>query len=156
MSVDFRAISAKKVQMNPMKTTYNRKIPSILMIGSEHQLLFNFPKMKFLPLLGPDKEILKFLRGKLPLPHNVNLNHDPNNPNNNSLHSNNNPNSPNVPLLPAFVILLCLIVLLSNLLNKVELWLTFSILLAISNPSLLLLPLDPDNPPQLLGPFNKL
>jgi len=99
MSVDFRAISVKMVQMNPMKTTYNGKIPSILMIGSEHQLPFNFPKMKFLPLPDPDKEILKFLKDSLkflkdslPLDPNPAL-WPPNNLNNNSQLSNNNPNA---------------------------------------------------------------
>ena len=55
MSVDFRAISPVK---NLMKTS-NRKIPSILMTGSELQLPFNFLTMKFPTLPGPDREFLK-------------------------------------------------------------------------------------------------
>ena len=135
MSVDFRAILAMK--NNLMKRTPYGKIPSILMIGSEHQLPFNFPKMKFLPLPDPDKEILKFLKDSLkflkdslPLDPNPAL---PKNLNNNSQLSNNNPNA--LPPPPS-VILLCAIVLhfnpLNLLPNKEALYKTFSTLLVIN------------------------
>ena len=91
MSVDFRAILVMK--NNLMKRIPYGKIPSILMIGSEHQLPFNFQKMKFLPLPDPDKEILKFLKDSLPLDLSNPALWPPNNLNNNSQLSNNNPNA---------------------------------------------------------------
>ena len=144
MSADFRAILPMKRIWDLMKTTSNGKIPSILMTGSELQLLFNFPTMKFPTLPGPDREFPK----PRDLLHLNNLNAPPNpnahpkspkghpnpSPNNNSTISNSNPN---VLLLPS-EIPVCSIGPQSNLPNNnnnnQELCKTFSTLYRVKKP----------------------
>ena len=141
MSVDFRAILPMKRIWDLMKTS-NGKIPSILMTGSELQLLFNFPTMKFPTLPGPDREFPK----PRDLLHLNNLNAPPNpnappkfpkghlSPNNSSTISNSNPN---VLLLPS-EILVCSIgpqsSLPNNNNNNQELYKTFSTLYRVKKP----------------------
>jgi hypothetical protein len=140
MSVDFRAISPMKRIWDLMKNS-NGKIPSILMTGSELQLLFNFPTMKFPTLPGPDREFPK----PRDLLHLNNLNKPPNpsarpnpkghpSPHNNSTISNSNPN---VLLLPSGIPV-CSIEPRSNLPNppnnNQELCRTFSTLYRVKKP----------------------